>query len=105
MLDYICLLLPAVLAVWVFEKLMKQELKVKPWLVFYGVQVLLVNFAVLMIMRLLLGQPSDHIGNFYVYTATSYLIMAIPIAIVSGAVFAMLTKKVSIEVEDDSDGK
>lgn len=103
MIDYMCLLLPGVLAVWIYEKLTKQDLKIKSWLVFYGVNVLLINFACMMIMRLVLGRAAEYLSGFYVYTATNYLILAIPAAVCSGVLFALFAKKTEIVLEENAD--
>ena len=109
MITFICLFLPAVLSVWIYEGLTKQDLSVKRWVSFYGVNVLFINFFCLMMMRLVLDQAGTYLYNretdIEPYVATNYLILAIPAAVVLGVVFALLHKNVKIELEARDDAK
>lgn len=109
MITFIILFLPAMLSMWIYEHVTKSDLSVKRWVNLYGVHVLLINFFCLMMMRLVTDQAGEYLYNREIdippYVATSYMLMAIPAAIVLGVVAVLLHKTVKVELEAEEDAK
>lgn len=109
MITFIILFFPAALSMWIYERVTKTDLSVKRWLNLYAVHVLLINFFCLMMMRLITDQAGEYLYNREIdlsaYTATNYLIMAIPAAVVLGVAAVLLHKNVKVELEAEEDAK
>ena len=109
MIACICLLLPSVLSVWIYEGLRKEDLSVKRWLYHYALSVIAVNFLCFFVKQYILGTGEFPLWNFYTdvtpSAAANYLIMAVPAAAVFGIIRALLVRSVKIEIEDSHNDK
>ena len=107
MITFIMLFFPAALSMWLYEHVTKTDLTVKRWVNLYAVHNLLINFVCLMLMRLVTDQAGEYIYNREIdippYVATSYMIMAIPVAIALGVVAILLHKTVKVELENNEE--
>ena len=107
MVTFIILFFPAALSMWLYEHVTKTDLSVKRWVNLYAVHNLLINFACMMLMRLVTGQAGDYLYNREIgippYVATNYLILAIPVAIAVAVAGILLHKTVKVELESNED--
>lgn len=107
MVPFILLFLPEVLTVWIYEALAKKALTRKSWAMFYATCVLLVNTACFFIFYKILNWGGIAIENpqegVTFYIAASYLMIALPIAVVLGVVAAFLKKYIRVEIEEKTD--
>lgn len=107
MIAFICLFLPAVLGVWLYEHLRKTNLCLKQWLYRFCANVVFINGICFAVKRFLLGTDQ---GYFYTLqtdvspaAALNYLIMAIPVGVLAVFLQILFAKHVSITVEDEED--
>lgn len=109
MIAFICLFLPAVLSVWVFEVLRKKSLNKKHWLYMYCAGVVLINLVCFLAKKLILRTAAAPMYTLYVdmtpAVAANYLIMAIPVALALAVAACFCAKfiRVGIEGSDDAD--
>ena len=105
MILFICLFLPAVLAVWLYEHLQKNELSKKQWFYRYCLNTVFINFVCFAVKRFLLGTAAQPFGGGITDAtpseALNYLIMAIPTAVFFSFLQVLFTKHVSLSVEDE----
>lgn len=107
MIAFICLFLPAVLGVWLYECLSKTNLCRKQWLYRLCANIIFINGICFAIKRFLLGT-----ANAFFYTlqadatpaaALNYLIMAIPAGVIVVFLQILFAKHASITVADEKD--
>lgn len=107
MISVICLLFPAILCVWVYEKLAKHPLTRKNWLYLYALNVVLINAACFLVKKVVLHTADFPFGSFSVdltpSAALNYLIMALPAGGALAFVEVLLSKNVKVTVEDEHD--
>lgn len=109
MLTFICLFFPAVLFVWVFEGLSRKEVSRRKWVYLYSTGVIAVNLMCWLTRRFVF--QTAHVTFANVQTgitfaeASEYMILALPFALVLGALAALLSKRVHIQIEDSGDEK
>ena len=107
MILLICLCFPAVLAVWIYEKLTKTDLKAKQWCYHFCLYATAVNLACFLVKRFVLGTGQNAIWNLYdgvlPVVAANYLIMAIPFAVAAAVGVSFLARNVEVALEDESD--
>ena len=107
MITLICIFFPAVLSVFVYEKLSKKELQRRQWCYHYVMDTLLINFACFFVKTALMG--SGEVPMFDLYTdmvparAVNYLTMAIPCAVAWSVLQVLLAKNVKVTVEETAD--
>ena len=108
MLAFICLFFPAVVAVRILEGLTRQNLTRKQWVYNYSSYLLLINFVCLGAKMFLLGTgsiPLYEAGEMLPRAAVIYIAMAV----VSGTVFAvlqaLLDRRVTFTVEENTDAR
>ncbi len=106
MIAFICLFLPAVLGVAIYEHLRKQKLCRRQWLYRYCTNAVFINMICFAVKRFLLGTGGDAFtgisGDATPATAVNYLIMAIPVSIVLAFLQVLWGKHTKITIEDDS---
>lgn len=104
MIAFICLFLPAVLCVWLFEHLCKTSLCRKQWLYRYCADVIFINAVCFAIKRFLLDTDAAYFGSFYTDATPSaglnYLIMAVPTAIIFAFLQIVFVKHATLTVEE-----
>lgn len=107
MLTFICLFFPAVLYVWMFEGLTKEELSFKKWVHRYAFGVVFINLLCWLIQRFVLDNAYTpfYDANYGITPAAAcdYMVMALIFTAVLGAFAALLHKKGKIAVEDQED--
>lgn len=107
MITFICLFFPAVLSVWIYEKLVKTNLNTKQWLYFYTAGNLFINLLCFLVKKVLLGTAANALytlqADITPSAACNYLIMAIPAAVFLAVFAALLRRHITITVEDDDD--
>lgn len=107
MIAFICLFLPAVLCVWLFEHLRKISLCRKQWLYRYCADIIFINSVCFAIKRFLLETGAAPFCSLYADTtpsaALNYLIMSIPTAVIFAYLQIILEKHAAITVEDQKD--
>ena len=104
MLKFICLFLPALLAMWLYEHLSKNRLQPKSWAYRYALDVLLINgicFAVKhYILHTATAPLTDLGGDMLPSAALNYLIMSIPLAVIIGVIQVFCAKHTTLTAED-----
>lgn len=109
MLAFIVLYLPAVLFVWLYEKLSGENISLKKWVYLYALGNLCTNALCWLTMRFAFGTAHDVFYSIYEgmlpVNACNYLLMAIPFALVLGALSALLGKKTSVSIEESGNEK
>ncbi len=107
MIAFICLFLPAVLCVWLFEHLHKTSLCRRQWLYRYCADIIFINGVCFAIKRFLLDTGSAAFCSLYADTtptaALNYLIMAIPTAVIFAFAQIVLGKYADLSVEEQKD--
>ncbi len=109
MTAFICLFLPAVLSVWVYEALCKKSLSKKHWLYLYTTDVLLINLVCFLVKKLILHTDGAPMYTYYIdmtpSIAANYLIMAIPFALILAVAERFCAKFIHITVEEPDDAE
>lgn len=109
MIAFICLFFPAVLSVWMYEKLTKADLSIKNWLYHYTLNTTAINLFCFLIKKVVLGTAGDPFYTLSVDTtpsaALNYLIVAIPTAVLLVFFKVLLSKTVRVTAEDERDEK
>jgi len=105
MIEFIYLFFPAVLSVWIYESVGKQNLSKKSWIYRFCTNTMIVNFVCFLFKKVFLGTASLPIYNLYTdtdpSTALNYMIITVPTAILLGFVEVVLSKHVKIEAQND----
>lgn len=103
----IVLLVPAVLSVWLYERLAKRELGVKKWIYRFGLNVLCIN-SVVFLLKMFLLKTGD--APLYAWmqdmtpaVAIRYLVMAVPTAAVVAALEILLPRHIRLDVEQEKE--
>ena len=109
MIAFICLFIPAVLAVWLFESLSKTSLSRKQWLYRYCANNLFINLLCFAVKKILLDTAGSTFFSLYADTtpaaALNYILMAVPVAVVLVFVQVLLSKYVKVDVEEKTHGE
>jgi len=104
MIALICLFLPAVFALWLFEHIHKTELTRKQCFYRYCTNVLFINLLTFAFRRLVLSKGYEPFGtlleDFSSVDGMHYLIVAVPAATILAFLQILFTKYASITVED-----
>ncbi len=107
MISAICIFFPAVLSVWLFEALSKQNLTLKPWIYRFSLNSVIVNGLVFMVKWLVTDTSSELLAlpsaDMTPDVAIRYLVMALPIAAVAAVVEALLVGKITVSVSEEND--
>ncbi len=106
MLAFICYFFPAIMSVWLFEVITKNDLNLKQFVLRFCTNSLIINFFCVGAKSLILGT-----GNVPIFdgkdmipkVAFNYLIMAIAVSIVLIVIESLMFKKVKIAVEEEND--
>ena len=101
MITLICLLFPAVLSVWLYEKLAKHDLTKKNWCYLYVFNALVINVVCFLVKKLVLNTAQHSMSDISPAGALNYLIMAMPTAAVLAYVESLLKKNTKVTVEDE----
>lgn len=109
MLKIICVFFPAVLSVWMFEALTKQQLGLKSWAYRFCLNTIICN-AFVFAVKVFVTQTSRELLNqvnadMVPDVALRYIIMAVPAAAVAAVIEALLTKKIGVCISEDEDDK
>ena len=103
MIAFICLFLPAVLAMGLFERIGKTKLNRRQWFYRYCTNTLLINLICFAAMGFWLNTADAPFYTLYTDTtpaaALHYLIMAIPAAVILAFLQILLAKHTTITVE------
>ncbi len=85
MVAFICLFIPAVLAMWLYETLSKQKLQRREWFYRYSGYLLFINLGAFLVKRIVLQNDAfplyELMTDMPPSTAINYLVMVLPIAI------------------------
>lgn len=107
MIALICLFFPAILSVWIYEKLAKHTLVKRNWLYLYALNVVLINAACFLVKKVVLHTADSPFGSFSAdltpTAALNYLVMSLPAGGVLAFVEVLLGKYVKVTVEDEHD--
>lgn len=107
MLSFICLFLPAVISVGIYEGLTKKSLTWKQWGYLYSAGVVLINFFCWLVMRFVLETAYTYLEDAAVgitpAVAGNYMAMALPAAVILPVVAALLSKHAKVSIEDAED--
>ncbi len=107
MIGIICLFFPAVLSVFFYEKVFRKDLTGKHWCYLFSFFTLAINIICFTVKNYLL-----HTGTAYIFSLTegtspqialNYLVMAIPLAIITPLVFGFLSMHTQTKIEDNED--
>ncbi len=105
MICFICLFIPAVLGVWLFEKLSRAALGKKQWFYRYCFFLIFINLGCFLIKALLLQSAAQPLytvsADMTPETAWKYLVMALPLAVVF-AYLQTLSPHIRLTVEEKS---
>ena len=111
MIQFMCIVFPAVISVWVFEAISKTKLDLKGWIYRFATNALITNMAVLLLKKFVSHTSSEFLAmpgaDMVPEVAIRYVVMALPIALAVAVVSALLPKALKVSVEDDQkeDGK
>lgn len=109
MITFICLFFPAVLSVWLYEKLKKAELSPKKWAYRYALNTVLINFACFLTKSVVLNTAALPLYtadvDMYPSAALNYLIMALVAMVVITFVEIFTEKSAKITIEDEADAE
>lgn len=100
MFVFVCLFLPAVLSVCIYEKLLKRDLAPKACIQLYAVAAVFVNLLSWVVLRIKFA-----VYYFDVYDSDvliKFLAVAVIAAAAFGVVAALLNKNVKVQVEDEN---
>ena len=107
MIAFICLFLPAVLGVAIYEHLKKAKLCRRQWLYRYCFNAVFINMICFAVKRFLLGTGGDAFtgisGDATPATAVNYLIMAIPTSAVLAFLQVLWGKHAKVTHEENAD--
>ena len=105
MVQFICLFLPSVVSVWIFEAVSAKKLDLKRWVYNYSAANLLINAIVFLFKKYILNTATELLtvfgGDMTPEVAIRYLVMAITAAVALGLVGGLLSRKVEVSVESD----
>lgn len=107
MLKLICIFFPAVLSVWLFEAITKQQLTLKGWGYRFCLNTIICN-AFVFAVKALVTQTSQELLNqigadMTPAVALRYLMMAVPVAVIASVTETLLSKKVSVDISVSED--
>lgn len=107
MLKFICVFFPAVLSVWAFEALTKQQMGIKHWVYRFCLNSVICNGFVCL-LKIAVTHTSHELLNQAVSDmspdiALRYLVMALPAAVAAAVIEALLNKGISVKVSENSD--
>lgn len=106
MIAFICYFFPAVLSLWLFETLTKNNLSWKECLFRFCSNALFINFICFGIKKFILhtaGEPiCSNSADMLPIVAFNYLVIAIPVTVVLVFAEILLPKKISITVEENT---
>ena len=108
MIAIICYFFPAILSIGLFEKLSKKALSFKGWIYRFCFNSIAINFLCFAVKRFLLhtdGLAMLTNGDMIPSVAFNYILMAVPIGIVSAVLQALISDKVKLSVEDNKNEK
>lgn len=107
MVKFICLFLPAVLSVWLYEHLNKTGLKGRKWGYFYAMDLIVINGLCFAAKRYLLHTATypltDGTSDMIPSAALNYLIMSIPLAVITALVQVFCFRHTALSIEDAAD--
>ena len=104
MINVICLFAPAVLSVYLYERLLKRSLCKKGWLYAFTAFTILINAVCFSVKKFILGTGDVYIFALNAGTSPSialhYLIMAVPVALCLPFVFNFVRTHFKFSVEE-----
>ncbi len=107
MISLICIFFPAVLSVWFFESVTKQNLNLKLWIYRFCMNSVIINGVVFAVKWLVTGTSAELLASpaadMTPDVAIRYLIMALSIAAVLVIVESLLTKKITVCITEEND--
>ena len=106
MLSLICIFFPAVLSVWMIEKLSRKELSPKDWFYHFVSNTVWINMICFLVKKVVLGTASATrfglLDDIDASTALNYLIIALAAAVIVTFASLLLPKWIRFSVEDDA---
>lgn len=107
MIALICLFLPAVFALWLFEHIRKTALTRRQWFYRYCTNVLFINLATFAFRLFVLDKGYSPFGtlldDFSCVDGMHYLIVAVPVAIILAFLQILFSKHATVCVEEQKD--
>lgn len=106
MIAFICLFFPAVISVWIFELLTKNQLSIKKCIYRFCLNSILINFLCFFIKKVFFNTatyPLYYAPDMLPATAINYLIIAVPLAILIVLSEVLFSKHIKISVEENND--
>lgn len=105
MLKFICLFFPAVISVFIFDKLQKKPLQLRKIIYLYATNTVIINLLCILIKKLFLGTADNPISaagmDMIPGVAFNYLIMAVPFAVLISVIETILARNINIKVEEN----
>lgn len=96
----ICMLLPAVLSVWIFEKLTKTPLSRRDWLSFYCGNVIVLNLCCWIIIHRFMNTPVLDFASINILT--TYILCALPLSALFPCIITLIRRNVRFKIETTS---
>ncbi len=107
MIAFICYFFPAILSLWLFETLSKQNISLKKCIYRFCLNSVLINFLCFATKKFVLhtdGAPMLYEGaDMIPSTAFNYIVMAIFFTLILVVLEILISKNVKVIVEDNND--
>ena len=100
--QFISLFLPAILAIYTYEKLMKVEIGIKEWIAKYFILVLFINIINYAITIYIFKKPMFTFTNLF---TLKYLILGIVVGIVLSFIVRFIEENIAISIRVDKNEK
>ena len=98
----LAIFLPAIFGVYMNEELKKQDMKLKEWLVKYGLFILLINILNFIIVIYFFGKPNFTFTNVF---TLKYLLLGTVFAVILAFIVSFVEKNIEINIRIDKNEK
>ena len=98
MIAFICLFVPSVISIWIYEALSKHKLNLKEWIYRYSLNVLCINLLVFLVKKFILATSAQGLSNMSPEAAIRYMVIAVPLAIIFSVFQIFVSKNVRVRV-------
>lgn len=104
MVGFICYFFPAVVALWIYEWLTKENLSIKKCIFHFCTNTIVTNFACICAKKFITKTANSPFGqyggDFLPEMAFQYLLVAVATAVAWAVLEAVVSKKLKIVIED-----
>lgn len=108
MIQFMCMFFPSVIAVWVFEAVAKTKLNFKGWIYHFATNALIANMAVFLLKKFVSRTSNEFLAmpgaDMVPEVAIRYVVMALPVAVISAVIVALLPKVLKVSIESEEEG-